>query len=101
MTKIKLDIEKRAAPVTSMVRVARKQTVDIVEYVDVEICRFPDEYTDLADVALDLVKAKEAAGEDVAWILVSEKPAKYVAPDYEAAALPGEPEIEPPTTSDR
>lgn len=89
---------ERLQPKTTWVRVTRKQQLEIVEYVDVELCRFPSEDTPPDDqVALDLVKAKDAAGEDVAWFTVSEKAAKYSRVEYDTETLPdGPPPPAPP-----
>lgn len=85
-----MSLPEAEKPVTTHVRVIRMQKLDIVEYVDVELCRYPRDKADLTDetVAMNLVQAKEAAGEDLSWFNVSEKLSQYSHSDYSAELLP-------------
>lgn len=82
---------------STTIRVCRSRKVTIEDYVDVIICQDDDDHHGAGELAVDLVQAKLAAGQDIDWVEVSEKEERYPRPTISAVNEPVMPPPAPPS----
>lgn len=90
---------KLHAPTTKTIRVTRQQTLRVTEICDFDICQDYGDTRSPETLAINLVKAMEAAGQDIDWVTTSETLEPYPSTSFSAEEAPPEatdaPEIEP------